>query len=125
MLVGALIGWGWAVPHFSRICISVCGHELRTWRRAAWSHYVRFVGAGAIGVAAIWTLVKLVKPVVGGLASAMAASRARKAGKARYPAAHRTRHPDRHGRLVSLLCMMPIAGCCGISPSAAGLGAHA
>jgi uncharacterized oligopeptide transporter (OPT) family protein len=34
---------------------------------------VRFIGAGAIGVSAIWTLLKLVKPVVSGLAGAMAA----------------------------------------------------
>jgi uncharacterized oligopeptide transporter (OPT) family protein len=47
-----------------------------------WSHKVRFVGAGTIGVAAIWTLAKLVKPVISGLRSAMAASRVRKPGRA-------------------------------------------
>ena len=38
-----------------------------TWRDAGpdtWSHQVRFVGAGTIAVAAMWTLTKLVKPVV-------------------------------------------------------------
>ena len=50
--------------------------------QSTWSHKVRFIGAGAIGVSAIWTLLKLVKPVASGLAGAMAASRARKAGKA-------------------------------------------
>src|SRR4030095_8728028 len=42
---------------------------------AIWKHQVRFIGAGAIGVSAIWTLAKLAKPVVGGLVSAVSSSR--------------------------------------------------
>ena len=41
---------------------------------------VRFIGAGTIGVAAIWTLLKIIGPIVKGVTSALAASRARKAG---------------------------------------------
>jgi putative OPT family oligopeptide transporter len=37
---------------------------------------VRFIGAGAIAVAAIYTLARLAKPVVGGLVTTLAASRA-------------------------------------------------
>jgi putative OPT family oligopeptide transporter len=37
---------------------------------------VRFIGAGAIAIAAIYTLARLAKPVVGGLVSTLAASRA-------------------------------------------------
>ena len=32
-----------------------------------WRTQVRFIGAGAIGVAAIWSLIKLVRPVFAGL----------------------------------------------------------
>jgi len=42
---------------------------------------VKFFGAGVIGVAAIWTLLKVAGPVLGGLRSAMAASRARGKGE--------------------------------------------
>src|SRR5215471_702810 len=81
MLIGALIGWGWGVPHYSGLA-----HDFTTsvaaLARSAWSGKVRYIGAGAIGISAIWTLLKLAKPLVSGLASAMAASRARKAGKA-------------------------------------------
>ena len=42
---------------------------------------VRFFGAGVIGVAAVWTLLKIAGPVVGGIRSALAASRARGAGE--------------------------------------------
>ena len=45
-------------------------------RSTIWRTQVRFIGAGAIGVAAIYTLAKLAKPVVGGLVSTLAASRA-------------------------------------------------
>lgn len=42
---------------------------------------VKFFGAGVIGVAAVWTLLKVAGPVIGGLRSAMAASRARRKGE--------------------------------------------
>jgi putative OPT family oligopeptide transporter len=81
MLVGALIGWGWGVPHYSELTGDLTGAAAAI-ARATWSTKVRFIGAGAIGVSAIWTLLKLIKPVVSGLAGAMAANRARKAGQA-------------------------------------------
>jgi putative OPT family oligopeptide transporter len=46
----------------------------------AWSGRVRFFGAGVIGVAAIWTLISILVPIVGGIRSAMAASAHRKRG---------------------------------------------
>ena len=60
MLIGALIGWGWGVPHFSALAGDL--HDSRgALARSAWSGKVRFIGAGAIGVSAIWTLLKLGK----------------------------------------------------------------
>jgi putative OPT family oligopeptide transporter len=47
-----------------------------------WSREVRFMGAGVIGVAAIWTLLKLAGPLLGGLTSALAAQTRRKGGEA-------------------------------------------
>jgi putative OPT family oligopeptide transporter len=47
-----------------------------------WAREVRFMGAGVIGVAAIWTLIKLAGPLVGGLASALSANARRKHGEA-------------------------------------------
>ncbi|MGV8928491.1 MAG: OPT family oligopeptide transporter [Brevundimonas sp.] len=46
-----------------------------------WSKEVRFMGAGVIGVAAIWTLIKLSGPLIGGLSSALAANRRRQGGE--------------------------------------------
>ncbi|MDZ4054532.1 MAG: oligopeptide transporter, OPT family [Phenylobacterium sp.] len=46
-----------------------------------WGQEVRFMGAGVIGVAAIWTLIKLAGPLIGGLTSALAANRRRQGGE--------------------------------------------
>ncbi|HEY0926823.1 OPT family oligopeptide transporter [Brevundimonas sp.] len=46
-----------------------------------WAREVRFMGAGVIGVAAIWTLIKLAGPLIGGLTSALAANARRKHGE--------------------------------------------
>src|SRR6185437_6542531 len=107
MLVGALIGWAWAVPYFTHLHWAAgAAAEVA---QAGWSHYVRFIGAGAIGVAAIWTLAKLVKPLASGLAGAFRASRARKAGT--LDELPRTEHDMPIGMvgLISLVCMIPIA----------------
>ena len=123
MFVGALIGWGWGVPHFSALHAAAGDAEVMA--HNAWSHYVRYVGAGAIAVSAIWTLSRLVKPVIGGLKGAMASSRARKAGKGDTLA--RTEHdiPVDQVGLVSLLCILPICWLLWNFATSAGLGEHA
>jgi putative OPT family oligopeptide transporter len=106
MLVGALIGWGWGVPHFSALAPAAASMaDLAT---DVWKHKVRFVGAGTIGVAAIWTLAKLVKPVISGLSSAMAASRAREAGNAALLPRTEQDIPIKQVGLISLACLLPI-----------------
>lgn len=45
-----------------------------------WRREVRLMGAGVIGVAAIWTLIKLAGPLISGLTSALAANRRRQDG---------------------------------------------
>lgn len=107
MLVGALVGWVWGVPHYSSLAgshaaVAALAHD-------TWNHQIRFVGAGTILVAAIWTLTKLVKPVYGGLRSAMAASRARRAGdQAALPRTERD-IPIGIVGLLTLICLAPIA----------------
>jgi putative OPT family oligopeptide transporter len=124
MLLGAIIGWGWGVPHFSSLAASLTG-SFEDIAGTTWSTNVRFVGAGTIGVAAIWTLGKLVKPVVSGLASAMAANRARKGGT--LHTLPRTEHDIPIGvvGLVMLVCFVPIAFLLNQFSSDTGLGAHA
>jgi putative OPT family oligopeptide transporter len=123
MLLGAVIGWGWGVPHYSGLA-----HDFSTAASAlafsTWSQKVRFVGAGAIGVSAIRTLLKLVKPVARGLAGAMAASRARKAGKADTLPITERDIPIGIVGVSTLACMLPIAWLLGYFGNISGLGAH-
>lgn len=81
MLLGLLISWAVAVPWLTAMAPA---SALAFGDRAMdiWTHQVRFIGAGTIGVAAIWTLMKLTGPVANGLASTIAASRAAKAAAA-------------------------------------------
>lgn len=123
MLVGALIGWGWGVPHFTALH-PVAGVAADV-AQGGWSHYVRFVGAGAIGIAAIWTLGTLVKPVVGGLAGARAASRVRKAGLGDTLPRTERDIPIGIVGLVSLICLVPVTWLFWHFSSASGLGSHA
>jgi putative OPT family oligopeptide transporter len=73
-----------------------------------WRREVRFMGAGVIGVAAIWTLIKLSGPLIGGLTSALAAQKRRSSGEA-LP---RTEQDIPLGLvgLISLGCLVGIAG---------------
>lgn len=123
MLIGALIGWGWGVPHYSALTgdLSTAAAALA---RTTWSTKVRFIGAGAIGVSAIWTLLKLVKPVVSGLAGAMAANRARKAGQAHTLPITERDIPIGIVGLITFVCMLPIAWVLGYFANSSGLGAH-
>jgi putative OPT family oligopeptide transporter len=123
MLIGALIGWGWGVPHYSAIAGDITT-VAATLAQKTWSTKVRFVGAGAIGVSAIWTLLKLVKPVARGLTSAMAASRARKAGKSDTLPITERDIPIGIVGLVTLICMLPIAWLLAYLGNTSGLGAH-
>src|SRR5205085_4993268 len=76
MLTGLVIAWGIAVPILTSMHVAPAGATLAAYTTTIWRTQVRFIGAGAIAVAAIYTLGRLAKPVVGGLVSTLAASRA-------------------------------------------------
>ena len=78
MLVGLVIAWAIAVPVLTLMQPAAAGVALAAHTTTIWRTEVRFIGAGAIAVAAIYTLATLAKPVVGGLISTLAASRAAK-----------------------------------------------
>jgi putative OPT family oligopeptide transporter len=76
MLIGQVISWVIAVPILTSMQPADVGQTLAAHTTAIWRTQVRFLGAGTIAVAAIYTLIRLAKPVVGGLMSTLAASRA-------------------------------------------------
>ncbi len=107
MLLGALIGWAGLVPVFT--WLHPAAGSASDVAQAMWATRVRFVGAGTIGVAAIWTLARLVQPVVSGLRAAMAAARVRKAGKADTLPRTEQDLPIGLVGLITLVSLLPIA----------------
>jgi putative OPT family oligopeptide transporter len=83
MVVGMLITWVIIVPHWTQDAAFAAAHvgDLETLVSAAFRQKARMVGAGTIGVAAIWTLLKLIGPIIAGIRSALVANRERKAGR--------------------------------------------
>jgi len=127
MFVGALIGWGWGVPHYSALADAAANlpdSALDALAHDTWSHKVRFVGAGTIGIAAVWTLAKLVKPVTAGLRSAMVASRTRAAGQAALLPRTEQDLPIGLVGVASLLCVLPVGVLLAQFASSSGLGDH-
>ncbi|KGI77723.1 peptide transporter [Oleiagrimonas soli] len=122
MLLGTLIAWGWAVPHYTLLAHAT--GSAADIAGAAFGQKVRFLGAGTIAAAAIWTLLKLVKPVYSGLADAMRSTKLRKSGQG--GSLPRTEHDLPIGivALVTLVCMLPIAWLLGDFSVGAGLGSH-
>ncbi|MEA3004412.1 MAG: hypothetical protein QOH81_3200 [Sphingomonadales bacterium] len=82
--VGAAMGLGLVIGWWVLLPVLTAQHPLpggpEAWAGAVFTRDVRFFGAGVIGVAAVWTLLKIAGPVLGGIGSAMAASRARRGG---------------------------------------------
>jgi putative OPT family oligopeptide transporter len=76
MLFGLGLGYAVATPllvflHHGTIDVVTAAPDI-------WKNEVRFIGAGVIGIAALWTLGGLIAPIARGLAAAAASSRARK-----------------------------------------------
>jgi putative OPT family oligopeptide transporter len=75
MLAGLVIAWGILVPVMTAAQPAVAGMAASDLALKVWSSDVRMMGAGVIGAAALVTLAGLAKPVIGGLKSALEASR--------------------------------------------------
>ena len=98
MLVGLIISWFVLVPWQTGLAGLGSAADIETLVGTTFREKVRFIGAGTIGVAAIWTLLQIIGPIISGITSALAASRARSVGGQDSLAADRPRHPDRHHR---------------------------
>ncbi|HEX8192128.1 MAG TPA: oligopeptide transporter, OPT family [Allosphingosinicella sp.] len=85
MLTGMILGWWIVLP----ILTSGVAGDAEEVARAALREDVRFLGAGVIGVAAIWTLLKIIGPIVKGVTSAVSASKLRSGSGEQLPLVER------------------------------------
>jgi putative OPT family oligopeptide transporter len=77
MLLGTVFCWAVLIPHLT----ATMGGSASEVVASVFSKEIRFIGAGTIGVAALWTLVKILGPIANGIRNAMAAARARRGGE--------------------------------------------
>ena len=83
ILTGLLIAWAGAVPILTYLQPAADAATFTSHTMTIWRTQVRFIGAGAIGVSALWTLATLAKPVVDGLVSTLRSSQATATGDER------------------------------------------
>ena len=105
MFIGLIIAWGVAIPILTAAAPdpaeAIDAHVMRVW-----TTQVRFIGAGAMAVAALWTLSRLAQPLVSGFVRTIAASRAN------MVASGDETDRDMSGRSIigwSVLCLIVIA----------------
>lgn len=67
MLIGVILTWGVAVPYFTMSGDIAADSSLIDAAMVVWKTKVRFIGVGTIGIAAIWTLLILMKPMIEGM----------------------------------------------------------
>jgi putative OPT family oligopeptide transporter len=79
-LLGLVTGWWVLLPNLTA-GQPMPGESVEAWASAVFRSEVRFFGAGVIGVAAVWALLRIAGPVLRGIRSAFAASRARHGGE--------------------------------------------
>jgi putative OPT family oligopeptide transporter len=79
-LLGLVTGWWVLLPNLTA-GQPMPGESVEAWANAVFRSEVRFFGAGVIGVAAVWALLRIAGPVLRGISSAFAASRARHGGE--------------------------------------------
>lgn len=67
MLIGVILTWGVAVPYFTMSEDIAADASLIDSAMTVWKTKVRYIGVGTIDIAAIWTLLILMKPMIEGM----------------------------------------------------------
>ncbi len=85
MFTGMVVGWWVLLPILSSGVAGPADEVVAN----VFRNDVRFFGAGVIGVAAIWTLLRIIGPIMRGITGAIRASQLRKAGSESLPLVER------------------------------------
>ncbi|MGQ0588994.1 MAG: OPT family oligopeptide transporter [Sphingosinicella sp.] len=104
LLTGLVIGW-WIVLPIMTAGVPGAAEEVAG---AVFRSEVRFFGAGVIGVAAIWALLRIIGPILKGIKGSLAASKLRGGGAEALPLVERDMPIGVVGTVI-LLSLAPIA----------------
>lgn len=80
MVVGLVLSYFVLMPIYSWGNFTASTGAIGDVVETVFANQVRLVGAGVIAVAAIWTLIKILRPTISGVTKALASSRSRRAG---------------------------------------------
>ncbi|AIT27056.1 OPT family oligopeptide transporter [Bordetella holmesii] len=105
MLTGLVIAWGVAVPVLTWHSLPAAGQSLADFGTQIWSSQVRFIGAGVIGVGAVWTLALLFLPMMRGMATLFGSMSAGGRPRGEVPRTER----DLPGGWIALLTLVLVA----------------
>lgn len=108
-LVGILIAWAGFVPYYTITSAVPDGMTLQKFAGSVYQERVRLIGAGAMGVAAVWTLIMLARPVIDGVKESLAALHTPDAEKGK----HRM-DIDMSIQSVAMVFCLTVAGLLGI-----------
>ena len=64
VLLGLVLCWGIAVPWLTALAPAEHGQALPALANQLWAGKVRFLGAGVIGISALWTVATLIRPIL-------------------------------------------------------------
>lgn len=104
MLVGLLLSYGILLPILTQG--QVAGQDLGDVVSTVFAHDVRMIGAGAMAVAAVWTLLKIIGPILRGIADSLKSSKLRETGN-QVPLTEQD-IPFKYVAAITLLSMIPI-----------------
>lgn len=104
MLVGFTLSYGVLLPVLTQG--GDMSNGLDALINSTFAQDVRMIGAGAMAVAAIWTLLKIIGPIVKGIKESLASSSKRKAGET-LPLTEQD-IPFKYVAIITLLSMIPI-----------------
>lgn len=75
LLIGIFLAWGIMIPYFTMTGIPADGQAMQQFAQACYTDKVRLIGAGVMGVAAIWTLLKMSRSVIDGIKESIRSAR--------------------------------------------------
>ncbi|MCI6585072.1 MAG: oligopeptide transporter, OPT family [Mobiluncus sp.] len=104
MMVGFLLSYGILLPVLTQGRLG--DGELGDVVSAVFAQDVRMIGAGAMAVAAVWTLLKIIGPIIKGIKESLASSSKRNAGE-KLPITEQD-IPFKYVVIITLASMIPI-----------------
>ncbi|MCI5826451.1 MAG: oligopeptide transporter, OPT family [Arcanobacterium sp.] len=105
MAVGFVLAYGILLPVLT-VPAMAQGGDLADIVGKVFSSDVRMIGAGAMAVAAVWTLLKIIGPIIKGIKESLASSKKREAGET-LPITEQD-IPFKYVALITLVSMIPI-----------------